>query len=121
MALLQVAATGLQPAAFADSYAVGEWTFTPERLGRPGIMREMSSLILRMATENPGWGYTRIQGALKNLGHGVARSTIAKVLKDNGIVPAPERPSSWRTFLRAHWGAIRGPTSSPAKSGPLEG
>jgi len=85
-----------------------KWTFTPGRPGRPGIMREISSLILRMATENPGWGYTRIQGALKNLGHGVARSTIAKVLKDNGIVPAPERPSSWRTFLRAHWGAIAG-------------
>jgi hypothetical protein len=37
-------------------------------------------LILRMTTENPGWGYTRIQGALKNLGHEVARSTVAKVL-----------------------------------------
>jgi transposase InsO family protein len=47
-------------------------------------------------------------GALKNLGHGVARSTVAKVLKDNGIAPAPDRPSSWRTFLRAHWGAIAG-------------
>ena len=61
-----------------------------------------------MATENPGWGYTRIQGALKNLGHGVARSTVARVLKANGISPAPDRPSSWRTFLRAHWGAIAG-------------
>ena len=71
-------------------------------------MREISSLILRMATENPGWGYTRIQGALKNLGHGVARSTVAKVLKGNGIPPASDRPSSWRTFLRAHWGAIAG-------------
>jgi hypothetical protein len=84
-----------------------KWTFTPARPGRPGIMREISSLILRMATENPGWGYTRIQGALKNLGHGVARSTVAKVLKHNGIAPAPD-PSSWRTFLRAHWGAIAG-------------
>jgi putative transposase len=65
-------------------------------------------LIVRMATDNPGWGYTRIQGALKNLGHGVARSTVAKVLKTNGIPPAPDRPSSWRTFLRAHWGAIAG-------------
>jgi hypothetical protein len=39
-----------------------KWTFTPKRPGRPGIMKEISSLILRMATENPGWGYTRIQG-----------------------------------------------------------
>jgi putative transposase len=53
-------------------------------------------------------GYSRIQGALKNLDHRVARSTIAKVLKDNGIQPAPGRPSSWRTFLRAHWGEIAG-------------
>ena len=85
-----------------------KWTFTPKRPGRPGIMQEISSLILRMATENPAWGYTRIQGALKNLGHGVARSTVAKVLKANGIPPAPGRPSSWRTFIRAHWGAIAG-------------
>ena len=85
-----------------------KWTFEPKRLGRPGIMREISSLILHMATANPTWGYTRIQGALKNLGHGVARSTVAKVLKANGIPPAPDRPSSWRTFLRAHWGEIAG-------------
>ena len=85
-----------------------KWTFEPKRPGRPGIMREISSLILRMATENPTWGYTRIQGALKNLDHGVARSTVAKVLKANGIPPAPDRPSSWRTFLRAHWGEIAG-------------
>jgi putative transposase len=85
-----------------------KWTVEPKRRGRPGIMREISSLIVRMATENPAWGYTRIQGALKNLGHGVARSTVAKVLKANGLPPAPGRPSSWRTFLRAHWGAIAG-------------
>jgi transposase InsO family protein len=85
-----------------------KWTFTPKRPGRPGIMREISSLIVRMATENPGWGYTRIQGALKPLGHEVSRSTVAKVLKANGMPPAPDRPSSWRTFLRAHWGEIAG-------------
>ena len=78
-------------------------------------MKAIASLILRMATENPGWGDTRIQGALKNLGHGVARSTVAKVLKDNGIAPAPDRPSSWRTFLRAHWGAIAGADFFPSE------
>jgi hypothetical protein len=98
-----------------------KWTFTPKRPGRPGIMKEISSLILRMATENPRWGYTRIQGALKNLGYGVARSTVAKVLKDNGIPPAPDRPSSWRTFLRPTGARSRAPTSSPARSGPLAG
>jgi putative transposase len=85
-----------------------KWTFTPKRPGRPRIMQEISSLILRMARENPAWGYTRIQGALNNLGHEVARSRVAKVLKAHGIPPAPDRPSSWRTFLRAHWGAIAG-------------
>jgi putative transposase len=85
-----------------------KWTFERRRPGRPGIMKEISLLILRMATDNPAWGYSRIQGALKNLDHRVARSTVAKVLKDNEIPPAPGRPSSWRTFLRAHWGAIAG-------------
>jgi putative transposase len=70
-----------------------KWTFTPTRPGRPGVMQEISTLIVRMATENPAWGYTRIQGALRNLGHRVARSTVATVLKDNGL--------SFRT-LRGH-------------------
>jgi putative transposase len=85
-----------------------KWTFIRKRPGRPGVMKKISTLTVRMATENPAWGYTRIQGALKNLDHSVARSTVAKVLKDHGIPPAPDRPSSWRTFLRAHWGAIAG-------------
>ncbi len=59
-----------------------------------------------MATENPTWGYTRIQGALKNLGHRVARSIIATILKEQGIPPSDERPTSWRAFLRAHWKAF---------------
>src|SRR5439155_19015548 len=67
---------------------VRKWTFGPKRPGRPGIMKEISALIVRMATDNPGWGYSRIQGALKNLEHCVARSTFAKVLRDHGIPPA---------------------------------
>src|SRR5450631_2238458 len=61
-----------------------------------------------MAEENPTWGYTRIRGALKNVGHRVGRSTIARILKARGIPPVPERPTSWQTFLHAHWGAIAG-------------
>lgn len=51
-------------------------------------------------------GYRRIQGALKNLGHQVARSTVARILQAHGIGPVPERPTSWRTFLAAHWDAV---------------
>jgi hypothetical protein len=61
-----------------------------------------------MAEENPTWGYTRIQGALKNIGHRVGRSTIARILKAAGEPPVPERPTSWQTFLRGHRGAIAG-------------
>src|SRR5882724_4084992 len=85
-----------------------KWTWECRRQGRPGLMKEIATLIVRMATENPAWGYSRIQGAVKNLDHRVARSTVAKVLKDNRLPPAPGRPSSWRSFLRAHWGAIAG-------------
>jgi hypothetical protein len=83
-----------------------KWTAERRRVGRPGVRREIHQLTIRMASENPTWGYRRIQGALKNLGHRVARSTIATILQAHGIGPVPERPMSWRTFLAAHWGAI---------------
>src|SRR5256885_14022358 len=51
-------------------------------------------------------GYTRIQGALKNVGHRVGRSTIRRILKAAGLPPVPQRPTSWQTFLKAHWGVI---------------
>src|SRR5512134_902058 len=78
-----------------------KWDFSKRRgPGRPGIMREISELIIRMAQDNPSWGYTRIQGALSNLRHKVGRGTVANVLKRNGIEPAPERGSRtrWSTF-----------------------
>jgi transposase InsO family protein len=61
-------------------------------------------LIVQMALENPSWGYTRIRGALSNLGHQVGRGTIDNILKENGIDPAPERGAHtrWSTFLKAH-------------------
>ena len=73
--------------------------------GRPPVMEKIRSLVVRMATENRDWGYTRIRGALANLGHRVARGTIANILKQNGIEPAPERLSrtTWWEFLQAHW------------------
>jgi hypothetical protein len=57
-------------------------------------MREIRELIVRRATENPSWGYCGVRGALRELGHRVVRSTIAKVLKEHGIQPALNRPSA---------------------------
>ncbi len=79
-----------------------KWTYLRKGVGRPGVMKEIRRLIVRMAEENPSWGYARIQGALKHLDHRVARSTIAKVLKENGLKPSPDRPMSWATFVRSH-------------------
>jgi len=83
-----------------------KWNFVHRRgPGRPAIMREIAELIVRMAQENPTWGYTRIQGALANLRHKVGRGTVANVLNRNGIEPAPERSkrTRWSMFLKAHW------------------
>src|SRR5262245_28444468 len=70
-----------------------KWTYRKTGTRRSGILAEIRQLVGRMAAENPTWGYTRIQGALKNLGHHVGRSTIARILRSNGISPAPQRPT----------------------------
>ena len=76
--------------------------------GRPRVMAKIRTLIVQMAKENRSWGYTRIQGALSNLGHQVGRGTIANVLKEYGIESAAERnrKTTWREFLAAHWETI---------------
>ena len=73
--------------------------------GRPMTPRELAELVVRMAVENPRWGYTRIRDALANLGHRIARNTVKRILQDHGIEPAPERSrrTPWKTFLEAHW------------------
>ncbi len=83
-----------------------KWTFVERRgPGRPRIREELAALVVRMARENRGWGYTRIQGAMANLGHKLGRGTIGRILKDRGIEPAPERGKGmpWTVFLKAHW------------------
>ena len=85
-----------------------KWTYAKGRSRRSRVLAEIRRLVVRMAEENPTWGYTRIRGALKNLGHRVGRSTITRILKVKGIPPVPQRPTSWQTFLRVHWGAIAG-------------
>ncbi|MEP7243898.1 MAG: integrase core domain-containing protein [Gammaproteobacteria bacterium] len=83
-----------------------KWNYSQRRgPGRPRIMKTIVDLILRMALENRSWGYTRIRGALANLGRDVGRGTIANILHEHGIEPAPERDrdTRWSTFLKAHW------------------
>ncbi len=77
-------------------------------LGRPRTATKLAALIVRMATENRDWGYRRIQGALSNLGHIVARGTVANILKEHGLEPAPERlrKTTWKEFLSRHWELI---------------
>lgn len=76
--------------------------------GRPRVMVEIRKLVVQMAGENRDWGYTRIQGALSNLGHIVGRGTVVNILKEHGIEPAPERrrKTTWREYLAAHWEMI---------------
>lgn len=88
---------------------VKKWDYSSKRgPGRPRVMIEISELVVRMALENPQWGYTRIRGALANLAFEVSRTTIANILKGHGIDPAHERRkrTPWRTFLAAHWESI---------------
>jgi hypothetical protein len=79
-----------------------KWTGPYRRGGRPAVAEHLVALILRLARENPRWGYRRIQGELKKLGVSVSATTIRTVLLGNGLRPAPRRPSvTWRAFLRA--------------------
>ena len=76
--------------------------------GRPRTADEIETLVIQVAEENRDWGYRRIQGALSNLGHEIARSTIADILKRRGIEPAPDRKrkTTWKEFLSRHWELI---------------
>src|SRR5712691_7321135 len=77
------------------------WTY-PNRTGRKPVRTEITSLIGRLATENPSWGYQRIQGELLKIGHRISASTIRRILRQLKIPPAPQRhtDTTWRQFLR---------------------
>jgi putative transposase len=74
------------------------------RVGRPKVDQETERLVVRMARENPSWGYDRILGALANLGHRLSDQTVGNVLRRHGISPAPKRKQSisWKNFIRSH-------------------
>jgi len=74
--------------------------------GRPRVAEEVEQLVMRMAEENPTWGYRRIQGALANLGHHIDKTTVRNILRRHHMEPAPQRRKggmSWTQFLKMHW------------------
>jgi len=71
-------------------------------------MEAIRELAVKFAEENTGWGYTRIQGALANLGYEVSATTVGNILRAQGIIPSPERgkQSTWKQFIRRHLAVI---------------
>jgi len=87
----------------------GVWTYPHRGPGRPPLDQDMRQLIVRLATENPRWGYQRIRGELLHLGFRVSASSIARALRANGLQPAPRRAArstTWRSFLRRQAASI---------------
>jgi hypothetical protein len=83
------------------------WTYAHRPPGRPPLERSLRELILRLADENPHWGYKRIVGELKGLGVTVSATSVREVLVETGLKRAPERTrSSWRAFLRVQAASV---------------
>jgi hypothetical protein len=75
-----------------------------QRVGRPRVAEEIERLVVRMAKENPSWGYDRIVGSLANLGHQLSDQTVGNILRRHSLSPAPKRKQtvSWKDFIRSH-------------------
>ncbi|MSO23871.1 MAG: hypothetical protein EXQ58_11645 [Acidobacteria bacterium] len=78
--------------------------------GRPRMDEEMESLVVRMAKENPSWGYDRIVGAMANLGHQLSDQSVGNILGRHDIPPAPKRKhtTNWKDFIRTHLDVLAG-------------
>ncbi len=78
-----------------------KWTY-PNRPGRPGTSQEIRDLVLRLAQENPAWGYRRVHGELSRLGHHLSEATVRRILRSRHHWSTPRHMgTSWRAFLRA--------------------
>ncbi len=76
-------------------------------LGRRPVPAELMELVIRLASENPTWGYLRIKGELRKLDHAVSASTIRRLLRKRRLPPAPRRGGvAWGEFIRAHAGTV---------------
>jgi putative transposase len=83
------------------------WTYQHRKLGRPPIAIDVRELVVRLARENPSWGYQRIVGELRKLGITISATSVRTMLANTGVPPAPRRDrQSWRSFLRAHGESI---------------
>jgi len=103
----------------ADKYDSSE----TRKVGRPRKASDVRELVLDIARDNPGWGYTKIRDALRGLKIEVGRTSVASILADAGVDPAPERhrKRTWARFLRGHWETLYACASSASKSWACSG
>jgi putative transposase len=85
-----------------------KYDFAYRRKPKGRIDEETKRLAVRMARENPTWGYSRIQGAFGNLKHEIGRTSLVRLLREAGLEPNPERSkrTGWSTFLKRHWDVL---------------
>ena len=91
--------------------AARKYDSSDARRGRPPKPKDVRKLVIKLAMENPGWGYTKLRDAMRTgLGIEIGRTTVANYLAEAGIEPAPEREKkrSWKQFMKAHWDSLCG-------------
>jgi hypothetical protein len=91
--------------------AARKYDSSDARRGRPAKQKDVRKLAIKLAIENPGWGYTKIRDAMRTgLGIEIGRTTVANIVAEAGMEPAPERDKTrtWKQFMKAHWDSLCG-------------